>query len=310
MSTGPARSRWPAGASRSYPACLHHHGDPLDAVPHLDSATIRELARRHEQRLIELDGGRARRVVSKMPENYFYLGLIALMFPDAIVIHCRRDLRDVALSCWTTNFTEVRWASHFDHIASRFEGYRRLMDHWTESLPPAFAIHEVAYEDAVADLEGALAGSSAFWDWIGTRLASNSTGPAGPSRPPARRRSASRSIEVRSGGGSSTGMSWASCSPRWTNRRSRSRGRLDSRVDLPERDRAANRLQDERRVDVPVLAAYPFLALPHESLHEHLVLGHQHVFPQRLDRLVVLELALAIVVLRSTATELPRSGSD
>ena len=133
---------------------LHRHGDPLDAVPHLDIPAVRELARRHEQRLLELDGGRARRIVSKLPENYFYLGLISLISRKAVVIHCRRDLRDVALSCWTTNFTEVRWASHFDHIASRFEGYGRLMDHWNEVLPPAFPLHEVAYEDAVADLEG------------------------------------------------------------------------------------------------------------------------------------------------------------
>ena len=39
-----------------------------------------------------------------MHENYYYLGLIALMFPRAVVIHCRRDPRDVALSCWLTNF--------------------------------------------------------------------------------------------------------------------------------------------------------------------------------------------------------------
>ena len=42
------------------------------------------------------------------------------------------------------------------------------------------------YEDAVADLEGVARGCSAFWNWIGTRPASNSTGRAGPSRPPAR----------------------------------------------------------------------------------------------------------------------------
>ena len=105
-------------------------------------------------RLRELDGGRAARVINKMPENYFYLGLIALMFPRAIVIHCRRDPRDVALSCWMANFVEVRWAHHFDHIATRFAEYRRLMEHWRTALPPSLAIHEVAYEEAVDDLEG------------------------------------------------------------------------------------------------------------------------------------------------------------
>lgn len=129
-------------------------GDPLDSVPLLDPPSLQELARRHERRLLALDGGKARRTISKMPEDYFYLGLIALMFPRAVVIHCRRDIRDVALSCWLTNFTEVPWANHQEHIASRIGGYHRLMDHWRAVLPPTFAFHEVDYEAAVDDLEG------------------------------------------------------------------------------------------------------------------------------------------------------------
>jgi hypothetical protein len=117
----------------------------------MDGAVVQELARRHDERLHQLDGGRSERVVCKMPENYFYLGLIALLFPRAILIHCRRDPRDVALSCWMTNFTAVRWANYVDHIATRFAGYQRLMEHWRRVLPAT--IHEVHYEDAVDDLE-------------------------------------------------------------------------------------------------------------------------------------------------------------
>ena len=123
-------------------------------MPHLDGAIVRELARRHDDGCASSTAAGRARVINKMPENYFYLGLIALMFPRAVVIHCRRDLRDVALSCWTTNFTEVRWANHFDHIAARFAGYRRLMDHWHGRCRRPSPIHESRYEDAVADLEG------------------------------------------------------------------------------------------------------------------------------------------------------------
>ena len=62
----------------------------------------------------------ALRIVDKMPENYVYLGLLAALFPRAKFIHCRRDLRDVAVSCWMTPFREVRWANDQQHIASRF----------------------------------------------------------------------------------------------------------------------------------------------------------------------------------------------
>ena len=50
-----------------------------------------------------------------------------------------------------TDFRSIRWANHFDHVASRFRNYRRLMDHWKTILPGR--IHEVEYEQTVTDLE-------------------------------------------------------------------------------------------------------------------------------------------------------------
>ena len=52
------------------------------------------------------------------------------LFPKAVFLHCRRDLRDVALSCWMTDFRSMSWPSQTTHIAARFKQYRRLMDHW------------------------------------------------------------------------------------------------------------------------------------------------------------------------------------
>jgi hypothetical protein len=77
---------------------------------------------------------------------------LAGLFPRAKFIHCRRDLRDVAVSCWMTHFQEVRWANDQQHIASRFHQYQRLMDHWRKVLP--MPLLEVNYEETVADLEG------------------------------------------------------------------------------------------------------------------------------------------------------------
>ena len=44
------------------------------------------------------------RVVDKMPDNIRLLGLIALLWPNARVIVCGRDLRDIAVSCRQTDF--------------------------------------------------------------------------------------------------------------------------------------------------------------------------------------------------------------
>jgi tetratricopeptide (TPR) repeat protein len=134
---------------------------PLDYLGRLDPMTVRQLAGWHLTRLAELNV-EAARVADKMPENYLYLGLIAALFPRAKVIHCRRDLRDVAVSCWMTNFRHLRWAADSDHIVHRFREYRRLMDHWQRVLP--LPVLEVDYEDTVADLEGV---ARRLVDWIG-----------------------------------------------------------------------------------------------------------------------------------------------
>ena len=124
---------------------------PLDCIKYLNGTTLRDLARAH---LFELDAMNtsAERIIDKMPENTLYLGLISLLFPQAKIIHCRRDLRDVALSCWMTHFAEIRWACDPDHIASRIIAYRHVMDHWSRVLP--VPIFDLDYEAMVTDLEG------------------------------------------------------------------------------------------------------------------------------------------------------------
>jgi tetratricopeptide (TPR) repeat protein len=134
------------------PGLLNRRGDSSIAClsdPQLAQA-IRKLAVDHDARLTEW-GGAASRVVDKMPDNYMYLGLMALLFPKATFIHCRRDLRDVAVSCWITHFRSIRWANSPELIAGRFTQYLRIMDHWRTVLPAA--INEVDYEETVDDLE-------------------------------------------------------------------------------------------------------------------------------------------------------------
>ncbi len=92
----------------------------------------------------------AARVVDKMPDNYLCLGLLAALFPKAKFIHCHRDLRDVAVSCWMTNFRIVHWANDPKHIATRFREYQRLMEHWRAVLP--VSLLEINYEETVTDL--------------------------------------------------------------------------------------------------------------------------------------------------------------
>lgn len=112
--------------------------------------SVERIADGHIQRLRERNGNAAR-IVDKLPDNYQQLGWIASMFPRARIIHCRRDVRDVAVSCWMTNFKSIHWSSAFDDLASRIEQYRRIMDHWLSVLP--VDVLEVDYEATVTDLD-------------------------------------------------------------------------------------------------------------------------------------------------------------
>ena len=101
-------------ARRSFeaiPGVLGRTGPPRDCVPFLDHAAVVRLAETHLERLAAIDGGRSARIVDKMPDNYMYIGLLSIMFPRAVFIHCRRDLRDIAVSCWMTDFRSIRWSN-------------------------------------------------------------------------------------------------------------------------------------------------------------------------------------------------------
>jgi tetratricopeptide (TPR) repeat protein len=123
----------------------------LKNLARLDAATVQHLADRHLEGLRALNEP-APRVADKMPDNYLYLGLLATLFPKATFIHCRRDLRDISVSCWMTNFRHIRWANDLDYILARIQDYERLMAHWRQVLP--VKVLEVDYEETVADLEG------------------------------------------------------------------------------------------------------------------------------------------------------------
>ena len=125
--------------------------DVIAGLRRADRRAIGLLAEQHVARLRSL-GGPALRVVDKLPENYIFLGPLALLFPRAKFIHCRRELRDVAVSCWMTHFQEIRWANDQEHMAAQFRQYLRVIEHWRKVLP--VPLLELDYEQTVHDLEG------------------------------------------------------------------------------------------------------------------------------------------------------------
>jgi tetratricopeptide (TPR) repeat protein len=119
-------------------------------VPRLDRPLAQTLAERYLHRLHQL-GGTSERISDKTPENYFHLGLIATLFPRARIIHCRRDPLDTCISCYTTNFQDVRFSTSLENLGEYYRAYEKLMNHWRAVLP--VPIHAVQYEDLVARQE-------------------------------------------------------------------------------------------------------------------------------------------------------------
>ncbi len=97
--------------------------------------------------------GDADRVIDKLPDNVMMLGYIAMLFPRARVIVCRRDPRDVCLSCYFQQFNDATpWSLDLADCAIRMREVSRLMDFWCSVQP--LRILEMHYEALVGDLEG------------------------------------------------------------------------------------------------------------------------------------------------------------
>lgn len=124
-----------------------------ECVPELTRESAAKAAGQYLDFLAELAPDETLRVTDKMPQNFMHLGLIALLFPNARIIHCNRNPLDTCLSCYFQNFAAsgLQFAYDQDNLAHYYRLYRRLMAYWREALP--LSIHELHYERLVSDPE-------------------------------------------------------------------------------------------------------------------------------------------------------------
>ena len=136
--------------------------DRLQAGNHYhDAGALREAAALYRTHVIQ-DDTRVRWYIDKNPNNFRYLDLIAALFPQARIIHCRRDHRDTALSIWSQSFAHAHYAfaSDLDDIADFFDGHDKLMQHWQQCI--RLPIHSLDYEAMIADAGSTLEKLKAF----------------------------------------------------------------------------------------------------------------------------------------------------
>jgi tetratricopeptide (TPR) repeat protein len=88
----------------------------------------------------------------KMPLNYLYCGLIRRALPNARIVHVTRHPMASCYAMFKTLFKDgYPFSYDLDDIARYYVGYRRLMDHWRQSMPGV--IYDISYERLVRDPE-------------------------------------------------------------------------------------------------------------------------------------------------------------
>ena len=131
-----------AEGNESYPECIRH----------IDSNMAVALAQDYQAHSQRCVGSGIVRVLDKMPSNFLHLGLIALLFPKARIVHCQRYSLDTCLSIFFQNFADVNeFAYDLSEIGSYYRQYDRLMAYWRSVLP--VKIYEIQYEELVSNIE-------------------------------------------------------------------------------------------------------------------------------------------------------------
>jgi tetratricopeptide (TPR) repeat protein len=90
-------------------------------------------------------------IIDKALDNFKHLGVIRRVFPNARIIHCRRDPLDTCFSAYTKLFVgDFPFTYDLGELGRYYLDYRLLMQHWRRTLSPRHFI-EVDYEALVSE---------------------------------------------------------------------------------------------------------------------------------------------------------------
>jgi len=130
-----------AGSSRKFPA----------GIADLDSEALEDLGKQYIAG-IRNHSPDAKYITDKMPPNFFRIGLIRVILPNARIIHCTRDPMDNCLSLFKCYFSEGHTYSYdMTELGCYYNLYLDLMEYWRNTLPGF--IYDQSYERLVADQE-------------------------------------------------------------------------------------------------------------------------------------------------------------
>lgn len=107
-------------------------------------------AARHYLTALEAKNDNESKIIDKMPQNFLHAGFAASLFPEAVIVHCRRDPVDTCLSIYFQMFPRgMDFAYDLKELGEYFKCYAGLMAHWKALLGDQLI--EVHYENLVSD---------------------------------------------------------------------------------------------------------------------------------------------------------------
>jgi tetratricopeptide (TPR) repeat protein len=138
------------------------HGNQPTYIPNVDLNNTRKMDFKDRGELyvkaieaIVSHAGRKniKKVVDKMPGNYFWTGVIPFVLPNAKIVHTQRHPLDNCLSTYRIFFPDgMPWSYNLTNLGKVYRAYYEHMTYWESSLPPDMML-TVNYEIMVADFE-------------------------------------------------------------------------------------------------------------------------------------------------------------
>lgn len=95
-----------------------------------------------------------KRFADKMLTNYYNVGFIHMLFPNALILHVAREPMDTIFSAFKHEFPPgtLDYTSEFSSLTQLYHSYRDIIEHWDKVLPGR--VTHVRYEDMVHDMPG------------------------------------------------------------------------------------------------------------------------------------------------------------
>ena len=92
-------------------------------------------------------------ITDKLPLNFQYIGFILSAFPEAKIVHLKRDARATCWSIYKCHFKNKGngFSYNLDDLAGFYGLYVELMDFWHQLYPGK--IYDICYEDLTTNQE-------------------------------------------------------------------------------------------------------------------------------------------------------------